>query len=63
MTAGPSSSGKPWPRLTAPVRSASAVISVKIVVAAGSPVVLTGATIRALTRVPRAAATLPRRVR
>ena len=30
--AGPSSSGKPWPRLIAPVCSASAVISVKIVV-------------------------------
>ena len=29
---GPSSSGNPWPRLTAPVRSASADISVKIVV-------------------------------
>ncbi len=28
---GPSSSGKPWPRLTDPVRIASADISVKIV--------------------------------
>ena len=31
MPAGPSVSGKPWPRLTAPVRTASAVISAKIV--------------------------------
>ena len=31
-SAGPSSSGKPWPRLIAPVRSASADISVKMVV-------------------------------
>jgi hypothetical protein len=31
-SAGPSSSGKPCPRLIAPVRSASADISVKIVV-------------------------------
>src|SRR5919108_4657317 len=31
-SAGPSSSGNPWPRLIAPVRSASADISVKIVV-------------------------------
>jgi hypothetical protein len=29
---GPSVSGNPWPRLTAPVRWASAVISEKIVV-------------------------------
>jgi hypothetical protein len=29
---GPSVSGKPWPRLTAPVRVASADISAKIVV-------------------------------
>ena len=31
-TAGPSVSGKPWPRLTAPVSTASADISAKIVV-------------------------------
>ena len=37
MTDGPSSSGKPWPRLMAPVRSASAVISVKMVVGAPTP--------------------------
>jgi hypothetical protein len=30
--AGPSVSGKPWPRLTLPVRTASADISAKIVV-------------------------------
>jgi hypothetical protein len=31
MAAGPSLSGKPWPRFTAPVAVASAVISAKIV--------------------------------
>ena len=31
-TAGPSVSGKPWPRLIEPVRTASADISAKIVV-------------------------------
>src|SRR4051794_32047332 len=31
IPAGPSVSGKPWPRFTAPVRTASAVISAKIV--------------------------------
>ena len=31
MPAGPSVSGKPWPRFTAPVCAASAVISAKIV--------------------------------
>ena len=30
---GPSSSGKPWPRFTAPMRAASADISAKIVTA------------------------------
>src|ERR1700742_4363117 len=35
MPAGPSVSGKPWPRLTAPVRTASADISAKIVVPKG----------------------------
>ena len=37
ITDGPSSSGKPCPRLMAPVRSASAVISVKMVVGALMP--------------------------
>ena len=37
MGDGPSSSGKPCPRLMAPVRSASAVISVKMVVGALTP--------------------------
>src|SRR5215218_10193782 len=32
ISAGPSVSGKPWPRLMAPVRAASADISAKIVV-------------------------------
>ena len=35
ISCGPSVSGKPWPRLTAPVRTASADISAKIVVPNG----------------------------
>ena len=35
ISAGPSVSGKPWPRLTAPVRTASADISAKMVVPNG----------------------------
>src|SRR3954464_661323 len=35
ISAGPSVSGKPWPRLTEPVRTASADISAKIVVPNG----------------------------
>src|ERR1700761_6826716 len=35
MAGGPSSSGKPWPRLTAPMRAASADISANTVVAYG----------------------------
>src|SRR5581483_4673579 len=35
IAGGPSSSGKPWPRFTAPIRAASADISAKTVVANG----------------------------
>src|SRR6185437_9195943 len=35
IAGGPSSSGKPWPRLTAPTRAASADISANTVVAYG----------------------------
>src|SRR5436309_659933 len=35
MLAGPSVSGNPWPRLTAPVRAANSVISANIVEANG----------------------------
>jgi hypothetical protein len=33
IAGGPSSSGNPWPRFTAPIRAASADISAKIVTA------------------------------
>jgi hypothetical protein len=33
IAGGPSSSGNPWPRLTAPMRAASADVSAKIVTA------------------------------
>ena len=62
--AGPSSSGKPWPRLIAPVRSASAENSVKIVVpkpASREAITRANATGSARTRAPRRAAVEPRR--